>query len=119
MFNVQTTQFQIILPLIESQQTHFAFCQIIQLVSDIAVNDKENITGSKIMTLEKRKAQKIVKKRPLTKKSFEGILTKVFTTPVDKPTGGDQEGKRTSVARPSDGCSDTHTNQDKTEGKEG
>jgi hypothetical protein len=49
----------------------------------------------------------------LTKKSFERLLAKIFTTPKDA-----QEAKRTSVARPSDGYSGRCKSQDKTEGKE-
>ncbi len=49
-------------------------------------------------------------KKPLTKKRFEAILSKVFTTPKDA-----QEVKQTSVVHPSDGCTETGTNRGKTE----
>ena len=54
---------------------------------------------------------------PLTKKRFMRLLTKA-AQPVSEWSKPDQEGKETSVDRLSDGCSDTHKSQDKTEGKE-
>ena len=55
--------------------------------------------------------EKPITKKLLTKRRFERLLMKVFTSPKDA-----QEAKRTSVARPSDGCSGTSKSQDKTEG---
>ncbi len=52
----------------------------------------------------------------LTKKRFERLLKKA-AQPVSE-WKHDQEGTETSVVRPSDGCSDKHKNQGKTEGKE-
>jgi len=54
---------------------------------------------------------------PLTKKKFESLLTKA-AQPVSSWKRS-QEETRTSASRPSDGCSDKHTSQDKTEGKKG
>lgn len=53
---------------------------------------------------------------PLTKSRFERLLTKA-SQPVSEWQHG-QEGSETSNNHPSDGCSETHTNQDKTEDKE-
>lgn len=55
---------------------------------------------------------------PLTEKRFEALLTKA-SQPISEESKPVPKGKRTSESRPSDGCSDTHTNQDKIEGKEG
>jgi hypothetical protein len=54
---------------------------------------------------------------PLTKKRFEALIGKM-AQPLSESQHG-QAGKRTSVARPSDGCSDKCKRQDKTEDKEG
>jgi hypothetical protein len=53
----------------------------------------------------------------LTKKCFEHLLKKA-AQPVSEWKHG-QEGKGTSVARPSGGCSGKHKSQGKTEDKEG
>ena len=50
----------------------------------------------------------------LTKKSFERLLVKIFTTPKDA-----QEAKQTSVAHPSDGYNGIDKSQDTLEDKEG
>ena len=54
---------------------------------------------------------------PLTKKRFEGLLTKAA-----QPVSGwesEKEVSETSGNHPSDGCNETRKNQGKTEGKEG
>ena len=55
--------------------------------------------------------------RKITKKEFMTVLTKA-AQPVSE-WKHDQEVSETSVAHPSDGCNETHRNQDTTEGKEG
>ena len=49
----------------------------------------------------------------LTKKRFETLLRKAA-----QPLIPDSKGKRTSVARPSDGCIEKRKNQDRIAGKE-
>ena len=56
-------------------------------------------------------------RQPLTKKVFEELLKKA-TQPVSEWKHG-QEEKGTTESHPSDGYSETHKNQGKTEGKEG
>lgn len=58
--------------------------------------------------------KKISTSKTLTKKRFEHILEKVFTTPKSGP-----EEKRTSAGHPSDGYSGKRKNRGKTEDKEG
>ncbi len=58
-----------------------------------------------------------MKQNNLTKKQFERLLKKA-AQPVSEWKHG-QEGKGTSVARPSGGYSGKRKSQDKTEGKEG
>lgn len=54
--------------------------------------------------------------KPLTKRGFEKLLTKA-SQPLSHKHDSKVKGK--VVVHPSDGCNDTHTNQDKTEDKEG
>ncbi len=54
----------------------------------------------------------LVANKPLTKKRFEQLLRKA-AQPLP-----DSEGKGTSVAHPSDGCSGKRKSPGKTEGKE-
>ena len=59
--------------------------------------------------------------KPLTKKRFEKILEKVFTTPVPELAGKREVGqvkKQTLESRPSDGYSGKRKSRGKTEGKE-
>jgi len=58
-------------------------------------------------------SSKIPPQPPLTKKRFEALLTKAA-----QPLKPDSKVKETLAVRPSDGCTETHTNQDKTEDKE-
>lgn len=51
--------------------------------------------------------------KPLTKKRFERLLSKIFTTPKDAP-----KETETLAGRPCDGYNGTDRNQGKTEGKE-
>lgn len=54
---------------------------------------------------------------PLTKKRFERLLEKVFTTRVPrKSKESGSEASETSAVHPSDDCSETHTSLDKIEG---
>ena len=55
-----------------------------------------------------------MKEQPLTKRRFEALLSKVFTTPKDA-----QEVKQTLESDPSDDCSGIDTNQGKTEDAKG
>lgn len=60
-------------------------------------------------------------KQPLTKKRFEAVLTRVFTTPVPELAGKRERGqvkKQTSAAHPSGDRSGRHKNPDTLEGKE-
>ena len=55
----------------------------------------------------------------LTKREFERQLAKVFTTPVPPDPSRKKlspEASGTLVEHPSDGCNETHTNPDRTEG---
>lgn len=54
----------------------------------------------------------------ITKREFMSALTKA-ATPVSEWHKPVPVKKQTSESHPSDGCTDTHTNQDKTGDKEG
>ena len=58
--------------------------------------------------------QRKIIKRDLTEEQFMVILGKVCQPVKKKPTESDSEQLQTSVARHSDGCSETHTHLDKT-----
>lgn len=60
--------------------------------------------------------QKNIRDKPLTKKRFEGLLTKAAQPLLGKKSAPKET--ETEVVRPSDDCSDRCMSQDKTEGKE-
>lgn len=77
-----------------------------------------NIPTKRPSQTRARKGQADIKTN-ITKKQFERILVKVFVQPISGKLMEDaKEVKQTSASHPSDGCTETRKNQDKTEGKE-
>ena len=77
--------------------------KIIELLSQKQISGGDNMSKSEPQP-------------PLTKKKFEQLLTKA-AQPISEWQHA-QEEPGTSVAHPSDGCSETRKNQDRTEDKE-
>lgn len=75
------------------------------------------VTRTQFFPSPKQRTSQVIMKQSLTKKRFEELLKKA-AQPLSTQEPSPEE-KRTSTAHPSDGCTDTHRNQGKIEGKEG